>query len=69
VLQSTFARFDLERLVEDFRWAGGDDVAELARRSYSGDAVSDDEWARVFAAFVRASRTQTSSPGGARTST
>jgi pimeloyl-ACP methyl ester carboxylesterase len=26
-------------------------VAELARRDYSGDPVTDEEWARVFAAF------------------
>jgi pimeloyl-ACP methyl ester carboxylesterase len=51
VLQSTCARFDLERLVEGFRRFGGDDVAELARRDYNGDPVSDEEWARVFAAF------------------
>jgi proline iminopeptidase len=51
ILQSTMARFDLVRLVEGFRLAGGDEVAELARLSYSGEAVSDDEWARVYAAF------------------
>lgn len=51
ILQSTFARFDLERLVEGFRRVTGDDVAELARRDYSGDEVTSDEWARVFAAF------------------
>jgi proline iminopeptidase len=51
VLQSTMARFDLARLVEGFRRVGGDDVAELARRDYGGDPVSDEEWARVFAAF------------------
>jgi len=51
ILQSTMARFDLERLVEGFRTAAGDEVAELARRDYGGQAVSDAEWARVFAAF------------------
>jgi pimeloyl-ACP methyl ester carboxylesterase len=51
VLQSTNARFDLDRLVEAFRHVAGDDVAELARRSYTDDSVSDEEWARVFAAF------------------
>lgn len=45
------ARFDLERLVEGFRRIGGDDVAELARRDYRGDDVTDAEWASVFAAF------------------
>ena len=51
VLQSTSARFDLDRLVEGFRRHAGDEVAELARRDYGGDPVTDDEWARVFAAF------------------
>jgi len=40
-----------DRLVEGFRRAAGDEVAELARRDYGGDPVSDEEWARVFAAF------------------
>ncbi len=51
VLQSTCARFDLDRLVEGVRRVAGDDVAALARRDYGGDSVSDEEWARVFAAF------------------
>jgi proline iminopeptidase len=52
VLQSTWARFDLERIVEGFRRFGGDEVAELARRDYGGGGeVTDEEWARVFAAF------------------
>jgi pimeloyl-ACP methyl ester carboxylesterase len=51
ILQSTNARFDLPRLVEGFRRAGGDEVAELAGRDYAGDDVSVDEWARVFATF------------------
>ena len=51
VLQSTFARFDLARIVQGFRRAAGDEVAELARRDYGGEAVTDEEWARVFAAF------------------
>ena len=51
VLQSTNARFDLDRLVEAFRRLAGDDVAELARRSYADDSVFDEEWTRVFAAF------------------
>ncbi len=53
VLQSTCARFDLERTVEAFRRVAGDDVAELARRDYGGDPVSDEEWNRVLAAFGR----------------
>lgn len=51
VLQSTNARFDLVRLVEGFRRFGGDEVAEIAERSYGGDPVSEVEWARVFARF------------------
>jgi len=51
VAQSTMARFDLERLVAGFRRVAGDEVAELARRDYAGTAVSDAEWARIFAAF------------------
>ena len=51
VLQSTLARFDLPRLVEGFRRFGGEAVAGLAERDYGGSPVSDDEWARVFAAF------------------
>jgi pimeloyl-ACP methyl ester carboxylesterase len=52
ILQSTMARFDLERLVEGFRRFGGDEVAELARRDYGGgDETTDAEWDRVFAVF------------------
>jgi pimeloyl-ACP methyl ester carboxylesterase len=51
VLQSTMARFDLDRLTEGFRRVGGERVAALARREYTGDPVTDDEWADVFAAF------------------
>lgn len=51
VLQGTMARFDLERLVEGFRRAGGNDVAEIARRHFGGAAVDPDEWMRCYAAF------------------
>jgi pimeloyl-ACP methyl ester carboxylesterase len=51
ILQSTMARFDLERVVEGFRQFGDDEVALLARGDYAGDPVTDDEWARVFATF------------------
>jgi proline iminopeptidase len=51
ILQSTTARFDLAQLVEGFRSIAGDDIAELARRDYGGDPVSDEQWAQVFAAF------------------
>ena len=51
ILLSTFARFDLDRLVEGFRREAGDEVAALARRDYAGEDITDDEAARVFAAF------------------
>ncbi|HUG65296.1 MAG TPA: alpha/beta hydrolase [Gaiellaceae bacterium] len=52
VLQSTMARYDLERLVEGFRRVAGEDVAAIARRSYgTSETVSADEGARCFAAF------------------
>jgi pimeloyl-ACP methyl ester carboxylesterase len=51
VLQSTNARFDLTRLVEGFRRFGGDEAAEIARRDFGGDPVTDEQWARVFAVF------------------
>jgi proline iminopeptidase len=51
ILQSTLARFDLDRLVDGFRRVAGDEVADLARRDYGGHPVSAEEWARVFAAF------------------
>ena len=48
---STMARFDLDRLAAGFRAVAGDEVAELARRDFGGDAVTDEEWERVFAAY------------------
>ena len=51
ILQSTFARFDLARLVEGFRGIAGNEVADLAERDFSGDPVSDADWARVFTAY------------------
>jgi pimeloyl-ACP methyl ester carboxylesterase len=53
ILQSTMARFDLARIVEEFRRAGGDQVAEIAERAYGGESssVSDEEWARCFILF------------------
>jgi pimeloyl-ACP methyl ester carboxylesterase len=51
ILQGTFARFDLDRLAIGFRRVAGDEIAELARRDYSGDEISDSEWTRVYAAF------------------
>ena len=51
IVQSGFARWDAPRMVDAFRRVAGDDVAELARRSYAGEDVPDEDWARVFAAF------------------
>lgn len=52
ILQSTMARFDLERLVDGFRRFGGEAVAELARRDYGGGPeISEAEWDRVYAVF------------------
>lgn len=51
VVQSGFARWDNPRLVEAYRRVAGDEVAELAGRSYRGEGVTDEEWARVYTAF------------------
>jgi proline iminopeptidase len=51
ILQSTMARFDLERLADGFRAVAGEAVAKLARREYRGDPVTDEESEKVFAAF------------------
>jgi pimeloyl-ACP methyl ester carboxylesterase len=51
IVQSGFARFDVPRLVEGFRRVAGDGVAEIARRSFAGQDVPDEDWDRVAAAF------------------
>jgi len=51
IVQSGFARWDASRVVEGFRRVAGDEVAEIARRSYAGESVPDEEWARVASAF------------------
>lgn len=51
IVQSGFARFDIPRLVEGFRRGAGDAVADIAARSFGGEPVADEEWARVSAAF------------------
>jgi pimeloyl-ACP methyl ester carboxylesterase len=51
VVQSGFARWDMPRMVEGFRRVAGDEVADIAGRSYSGETVSDEEDARVFSVF------------------
>lgn len=52
ILQSTFARFDLDRIVEGFRDIGGDDIAQIVRRSYELDeSVTSEEWGRCWQLF------------------
>ena len=51
IVQAGFARFDVPRLVEGFRRVAGDEVAEIAHRSFSGEGVSDEEWNLVAVAF------------------
>jgi pimeloyl-ACP methyl ester carboxylesterase len=51
IVQSGFARWDPARLVAGFRRVAGDEVAEIAGRSFRGDEVTEEEWGRVFAAF------------------
>jgi pimeloyl-ACP methyl ester carboxylesterase len=51
VVQSGFARWDPARMVEGFRRIAGDEVADIAGRSYAGEKVTDEDWARVYAAF------------------
>jgi pimeloyl-ACP methyl ester carboxylesterase len=57
VLQSTFGRYDLGRIVEEFRRRGGGEVAAIVERAYGGDSasVTDEEWApcwRLFGPWV-----------------
>jgi proline iminopeptidase len=51
IVQSGFARWDMARMVEGFRRVAGDEVAEMAGRAYEGDEVTEEEDARVYAAF------------------
>lgn len=52
ILQSTMARFDLDRVVAGFRDKHGDEVADIVRRSYLGDPhVTAEQWARCWALF------------------
>ncbi|HYZ79210.1 MAG TPA: hypothetical protein VE596_17730 [Gaiellaceae bacterium] len=45
--------FDLGRIVEEFRRAGGDEVAAIAKRLYGGDSrsVSSAEWGPLLEAL------------------
>jgi proline iminopeptidase len=51
IVQSGFARWDAARVVAGFRRAGGEMLADLAARSFGGEPVTEEEDARVFAAF------------------
>ena len=51
IVQSGFARWDQRRVVEGFRRVAGDEVAEIARRSYAGEEVPEEQSSRVSAAF------------------
>jgi proline iminopeptidase len=51
IVQSGFARWDLARVVEGFRRAAGDQVAEIAGRGFGGEPTTEEEDDRVFAAF------------------
>jgi proline iminopeptidase len=51
VVVSGFARWDTPRMVDAFHRIAGDEVAEIAGRSYRGESVSDEEWQRVAVAF------------------
>jgi pimeloyl-ACP methyl ester carboxylesterase len=53
IVQSGFARWDQARMVAGFRRVAGDEVAAIAGRSYAGEGVPEEEWARVYAAFGR----------------
>jgi pimeloyl-ACP methyl ester carboxylesterase len=54
ILSSVFGRFDLDRIEEEFRRAGGDEAGRVARRVYSGDkSVTNEEWKPVWELFGR----------------
>jgi pimeloyl-ACP methyl ester carboxylesterase len=51
IVQSGFGRFDVPRLAGEFRRVAGQVVGEAAWRSFSGERVTDEESARIFAGF------------------
>lgn len=54
VVDGAFAHFDIERLREEFRRAGGEEVSAIAAGTYSGDRpATPEEWARVWKVFGR----------------
>ena len=46
-------RFDLGRMVEEFRRIGGDEIAAVVERVYGGDSrsVTPEEWAPCWKLF------------------
>ena len=53
VLLSTTARFDVPRMVENFRRIAGDEIADVVRRAYSDEreSVVPEEWSRAWKFF------------------
>ena len=53
VLQSTFGRYDLDRIEEHFRRFGGDEIGAIARRSYGDEdsSVTEEEWEQCWQLF------------------
>jgi pimeloyl-ACP methyl ester carboxylesterase len=53
VLLSTTARFDVPRMVENFRRVAGDEIADVIRRAYTEerDSVLPEEWSRAWKFF------------------
>jgi proline iminopeptidase len=51
IVHAAFGRLDIARLVEGFRRVGGEEVAEIAGRSFRGEQLADGEWPRVADAF------------------
>jgi len=50
ILSGVFGRFDLDRIEEEFRHAGGDDAGRVARLVYSGEgaSITPEQWAPVW---------------------
>lgn len=52
ILQSTMARFDLDRVVDGFRDRYGGEIADIVQRSYLGDPnLTADQWAQCWTLF------------------
>lgn len=51
VIDSAAGRMDIARLVENFRRAGGEAIAAVARRAYGGEGVTREEWLPCWRLF------------------